>query len=501
MNAERPCRVLFMILTLGLPSILPTEGAYAQKAQGTTTARQAPTTLAATEIARRTLPAVVMIECANADEASQASGFLILPGIVVTNYHVIKNMEKGTIKVVDGRLKGSKKFRITAVLAVDERTDLALLGVLEAKRAGISMLPLAQGNAVIGETVYAFGNPEGLSGTMSPGIVSSALRVLNGKPLLQITAPISHGSSGGPVVNSRGQVVGIAVGSVTEGQNLNFAVPASLITSLVTKWESGNSGGFESNIWDLIEPSEGAVEGAWTWLASPAQGTGSVPKTAQLLPRPWSKGSPEPSGAANNPAGSYKGIFKFGEGHMKDAYVSVTVEIKNDNGKLSGSINTPQGPAPIISGTYAAGQVRLKFDVGGNEGTVTAHATDRLIIGQWTLTGESGTLELERSGAALSSVIDPISGEWNATADAQGTPIAFTLRLRVKGDEVTGETSTIQGTNPIVKGAWTAQKLSLALDTPSGRITLTGALKDGKLVGHFDFAGQLQGNWEAIKKK
>ena len=191
-------------------------------------------------------------------------GSLCRPGIVVTSYHVIRNMEKGKIRLVGGQIKGSRILRITAVLAIDERADLALLGVLDAKRAGIPTLPLAADKAVIGETIYTFGSPEGLSGTMSPGIIAAGLRVFNGRPLLQILTPISRGSSGGPVVDSRGQVVGIAVGSLTEGQNLNFAVPESLIASLVHRWASGKSGSF-AIIWDLFEPSG---EDNWTWLAS-----------------------------------------------------------------------------------------------------------------------------------------------------------------------------------------------------------------------------------------
>jgi hypothetical protein len=207
--------------------------------------------------------------------------------------------------------------------------------------------------------------------------------------LLQITAPISDGSSGGPIVNSRGQVVGIAVGSLTDGQNLNFATPASLITSLVSPY---------SVFWELLEPS---ADDTWMWLTNPPATTASVAKPSQpvladklppkeILPPSWRKGSPE--------------------------------------------------------------------------------------------------------------AVDPISGEWNATADAQGTTIPFTLKMRLEGDKVTGETSSARGTAPISKGNWTAEKLSLALDTPNGWIRFTGVLKDAKLVGDFDYAGQLQGKWEATKK-
>lgn len=299
MKVERPRAVLFVILILSLSAMITTQAAYAQKAQGPKTATHSPTKLTPPEIARRTLPAVVMIECENGDETSQASGFFVRPGILVTNYHVIKNMEKGEIRVVGGSIKRSRIFRITFVLAVDERSDLALLGVVDAKRFGIPTLPLAAGNPVIGETIYAFGSPEGLSGTMSPGIVSAGLRIFDGRRLLQITAPISHGSSGGPVVDSRGQVVGIAVGSLTEGQNLNFAAPTSLITSLL----SSPSGGPFLAIWDLFEPSG---DDTWLWLASPAGGTANVPKPSEpILPKrlpPKEIGAPRPDWKdASNP--------------------------------------------------------------------------------------------------------------------------------------------------------------------------------------------------------
>src|SRR5437762_6933832 len=106
----------------------------------------------------------------------------------------------------------------------------ALLGIYDAFNVPIPSLPLdARAALSVGETIYAFGNPEGLTGTMSPGIVSAGLRNTRDGTLLQISAPISSGSSGGPVVDSRGQVVGVALGSLREGQNLNFAVHASTV--------------------------------------------------------------------------------------------------------------------------------------------------------------------------------------------------------------------------------------------------------------------------------
>lgn len=84
----------------------------------------------------------------------------------------------------------------------------------------------------VGETVFAVGNPKGLEGTFSQGIVSS-IRDIDNKQLLQITAPISPGSSGGPVLNSKGEVVGVSVATFKGGQNLNFAIPSCYLTELL----------------------------------------------------------------------------------------------------------------------------------------------------------------------------------------------------------------------------------------------------------------------------
>ena len=85
-----------------------------------------------------------------------------------------------------------------------------------------------------GSTIFAMGNPSGLTGTISPGIIS-AIRDVEGQELLQISAPVSHGSSGGPILNSNGEVVGVAVSTLKEGQNLNFAVPVTYLMILMDK--------------------------------------------------------------------------------------------------------------------------------------------------------------------------------------------------------------------------------------------------------------------------
>lgn len=217
----------------------------------------------------------------------------------------------------------------------------------------------------------------------------------------------------------------------------------------------------------------------------------------------------------DNLSGKYEGVAKSEQ--LGD--IPLTVEIKNDNGKLSGKIDTPQGPAAITSGTYVDGKVSMKFDAGGNEGTVTATLTGDKISGKWELAGQGGALELKRAVAAIATAPpttappsggtagaapaagDMVSGEWDASADAQGTAIPFTLKLKLEGDKVTGTSDSPQGAAPLSKGTYVAGKLSFSLDTPNGAIGMTGTIKDGKIVGEFDFAGQMTGKWEATKKK
>ena len=208
-------------------------------------------------------------------------------------------------------------------------------------------------------------------------------------------------------------------------------------------------------------------------------------------------------------AGQYEGIAKSEA--LGD--IPIKVDIKNDNGKITGSIDTPQGAAPITSGTYADGKVNLKFDAGGNEGTVTAQLKEDKIVGTWTLAGQNGTLELKRAamtapkpaapapaGGGKSAAKDPLTGEWDGTAEVQGMTVPFTLKLAVDGEKVTGESSSAQGTAAISKGSWAQEKLAFTLETPNGNISFTGGLKAGKLEGDFDFAGQMQGKWSATKK-
>jgi hypothetical protein len=158
---------------------------------------------------------------------AQGSGFFFGPGRIATNFHVIAGAS--VVFVVDAT--GDTIARVRAVDAANEELDLAILPSPVGAAGGLrieSFLP------AVGDQVWTYGSPKGLTGTMSDGIVS-AVRERGGPTVLQISAPISPGSSGGPVLDVSGRVVGVTKSSVRGGQNLNFAVPARELARLAAR--------------------------------------------------------------------------------------------------------------------------------------------------------------------------------------------------------------------------------------------------------------------------
>lgn len=161
-------------------------------------------------------------------EVASGSGFIVSEdGKIVTNFHVIENAYYASIKLANGDV-----YDEVDVVNHDERRDIAIL-----KIKGLKFNAVTLGNSEtikVGEKVVAIGNPEGLENTVSEGILSST-RNLEGVNMLQITAPISHGSSGGPLFDSKGNVIGITSATFTEGQNLNFAIPIDYVKPLIVE--------------------------------------------------------------------------------------------------------------------------------------------------------------------------------------------------------------------------------------------------------------------------
>ncbi len=180
------------------------------------------------ELVKRIKPSAVAIETFDAKEntLSRGSGFFIATDRVITNRHVIERAARVEIHLLNG-----KKYPVKGVVAVDGEGDLALLAVDVPKDLAVP-IPFVRSVPQEGESIVVIGNPYGLEGSVSNGIVSAVREIAGYGKIIQITASISPGSSGSPVVNMAGQVIGVATLQAAEGQNLNFAVPAERISQL-----------------------------------------------------------------------------------------------------------------------------------------------------------------------------------------------------------------------------------------------------------------------------
>jgi S1-C subfamily serine protease len=178
------------------------------------------------EIVAKAKPAVVQIIALDANWAPIKTGtgfFVSADGDLLTNFHVIQ----GAVHISARTDKGAMFF-FDRLVAGSPESDVALL---KFQATDVDYLKLGTStNAVEGETVLVIGNPEGLQGTVSNGIIS-AFR--ENRSLIQITAPISPGSSGSPVLDETGQVIGMATLVYKEGQNLNFAISAEVIEAVI----------------------------------------------------------------------------------------------------------------------------------------------------------------------------------------------------------------------------------------------------------------------------
>jgi len=180
------------------------------------------------ELVKRIKPSAVAIETfdAKGNTLSRGSGFFVASDKVITNRHVIEKSSRAEIHLFNG-----KKFPVKGVLAIDGEGDLALLQV-DVPAGTAVPLQIMQRVPLEGESIVVIGNPYGLEGSVSNGIVSAVREISGYGKIIQITAPISPGSSGSPVVNMLGQVIGIATLQAAEGQSLNFAVPSERIAQL-----------------------------------------------------------------------------------------------------------------------------------------------------------------------------------------------------------------------------------------------------------------------------
>ena len=203
-------RLLQGLLLFALPTLL-----FSQATQAPTQAKSAG------DIYKMSGPSVVLIETYGDDGkvSGSGSGFLVsADGKILTNFHVVAHTKRATVK-----LANEDAYDTVSILDVDKRKDIALLKI---KAVNLPYLKLGHSNsAQIGDKLYTLGNPLGVfQNTLSEGLLSG-IRQMDGYKMFQLSAPISHGSSGSPVFNAQGDVIGIVEALISEGQNLNFAIP------------------------------------------------------------------------------------------------------------------------------------------------------------------------------------------------------------------------------------------------------------------------------------
>lgn len=172
-------------------------------------------------------------------QRGQGSGFVISSdGLIVTNNHVIESADKVTVKFQD-----DKKEYVASIVGADKETDLAVIKIKTDHR--LPTLKLGDSDAIqVGEWVLAIGNPYGLDNTVTAGIISAKHRIIGAGPFdnfLQTDASINPGNSGGPLLNMKGEVIGINTAINAAAENIGFAIPSSQARKIIDQLKEGKA--------------------------------------------------------------------------------------------------------------------------------------------------------------------------------------------------------------------------------------------------------------------
>jgi tetratricopeptide (TPR) repeat protein len=206
------------------------------------------------ELVKKVEPSVVAIVTYSKEGKllGQGSGFFISKGgDLVSNHHVLQGASSAEIKTSDGKV-----YKIKNILAEDRVGDLIRLSV-DIPEEAVHPLSLRAMLPEVGEKVFVIGTPFGLEKTVSDGIVSAIREIPTLGKILQLTAPISPGSSGSPVLDMKGEVIGVATFFIVAGQNLNFAIPGTRISHLISGRRQSLSEREEVRIEDWLTSPEG----------------------------------------------------------------------------------------------------------------------------------------------------------------------------------------------------------------------------------------------------
>ena len=216
-----------------------------------------------------------------------------------------------------------------------------------------------------------------------------------------------------------------------------------------------------------------------------------------------------------NLAGTYEGMVKRPGATGATTEEKVSIELKNDGGKITGRATHGQMSLEVTEAKLENGTLTLNF---GKEASFVGKLDGDKLIGDAIHGTEKVPLELKKvtPGAAAAPAAAPappaapapaaaraafnLNGQWDAVADANGQPFPFLLTLKVEGENVTGSSSSQLGEAQVKSGTWKDGKLSFQVEGQNGTISMSAVVIEGKLSGEFDFAGQLSGKWVAVKK-
>jgi S1-C subfamily serine protease len=244
MNRRSHALTLVILASLACPYLT----AHAQKVKSrsvvTTPARTASAPLSPRDIARIAFPSTVSVYAVTDDgDVFAGTGFVVRPGVVATCYHVVED----TAAIAVAPLSGDRtKLTRARLIKSDTVRDLALLAVPSLKLPSLRFS--AAEDFYVGEAAYTIGNPKGLEGTFSTGVLSNFHKLDTETYLLQFTASASPGNSGGPLLNDKGEVIGIVSSQFNEGQNLNFAISAIHLRILLEGRTDAPHGYLDNNL-------------------------------------------------------------------------------------------------------------------------------------------------------------------------------------------------------------------------------------------------------------
>jgi hypothetical protein len=192
----------------------------------------AQTALNGPEIAKKIAPSVVVIRGTTSAGNATGSGFLLSSdGKIATSLHVIRELKTGGVQLASG-----DRYDAFNVLGFDDRRDLAIIQI---PGFDLSAIELGNSNEVqVGEPVLLSGSPQGLQGTVTTGVVSAIRDVSDGFKVIQTDAAANPGNSGGPLVNAKGQAIGILGFKLRGSESLAFAVPINYVRGMLNNLQS-----------------------------------------------------------------------------------------------------------------------------------------------------------------------------------------------------------------------------------------------------------------------